>query len=115
MDFLNEKYLKRDFFGLKVDANIRRINILNLIAALSIVFIIILYYIINISSNYCKFEDYLDEFKEGEHPLKFDKINLGIKIMPSFNLEKNILYMRHSTDVSEIYFLLNLYNIIIAL
>ena len=106
MDFLNEKYLKRDFFNLKVDATIRRINLLNLIAALSILFIIILYYIINISSHYCQFEDYLDEYKEGEHPTKFNKINLGIKIMPSFNLEKNILYMRHSTDVSpKIFFI----------
>jgi len=106
MDFLNEKYLKRDFFNLKVDATIQRINLLNLIAALSILFIIILYYIINISSHYCQFEDYLDEYKEGEHPTKFNKINLGIKIMPSFNLEKNILYMRHSTDVSpKIFFI----------
>ena len=100
MDFLNDKYLNRNFFHLKNDTNVRRINILNLIAALSLIFIIILYYVVNISSGYCKFEDYLDEYKEGEHPTKFNKINLGIKIMPSFNLENNILYMRHSTDVS---------------
>ena len=115
MDFLNDKYLKKDFFDLKVDATVRRINLLNLIAAVSILFIIILYCIVNISSNYCQFEDYLDEYKEGEHPTKFNKINLGIKIMPSFNLEKNILYMRHSTDVSHKIFLIKIYNIIIAI
>ena len=41
------------------------------------------------------------EFNEGEHFSKFEKINVGIKIMPSYNLEKNILYMRHSKDVSK--------------
>ena len=100
MDFLNNNYLNKDFFGLKNDPIVRRINILNLIAVLSILFIIIFYCIINISSNYCRFENYIEEFKEGEHPTKFKQINLGIKIMPSYNLEKNILYMRHSTDVS---------------
>ena len=100
MDFLNNKYLNRDFFGLKNDPYIRRINLLNLIAALSILFIIIFYCVINISTNYCRFQDYIEEFKEGEHPTKFKQINLGIKIMPSYNLEKNILYMRHSSDVS---------------
>jgi hypothetical protein len=48
------------------------------------------------------FEDYVEEFNEGEHFSKFEKINVGIKIMPSYNLEKNILYMRHSKDVSKI-------------
>jgi hypothetical protein len=100
MDFLNNNYLNKDFFGLRNAAIVRRINILNLVAVLSILFIIIFYCIINISSNYCKFENYIEEFKEGEHPTKFKQINLGIKIMPSYNLEKNILYMRHSTDVS---------------
>ena len=56
------------------------------------------------STNYHKlddFEDYVEEFNEGEHFSKFEKINVGIKIMPSYNLEKNILYMRHSKDVSK--------------
>jgi hypothetical protein len=48
------------------------------------------------------FEDYVEEFNEGEHFSKFEKINVGIKIMPSYNLEKNILYMRNSKDVSKI-------------
>jgi hypothetical protein len=109
METLNNKYLNVDIFKIKADlATIRKINLLNLIAALSILFIIIFYFILNISTNYSKFKDYVDEFKEGEHPTKFNKINLGIKIMPSFNLEKNILYMRHSTDVSH-KFLLNIF------
>ena len=106
METLNNKYLNNNFFKLNViPSEIRKINLLNLIAALSILFIIIFYFILNISTSYSKFKDYVDEFKEGKHPTKFNKINLGIKIMPSFNLEKNILYMRHSPDVSHKLFL----------
>ena len=63
------------------------------------------YIILNLSTNYHKlddFEDYVEEFNEGEHFSKFPKINIGIKLMPSYNLEKNILYMRPSTKVSII-------------
>ena len=56
------------------------------------------------STNYYKlnsFENYVEDFNKNKHANKFKEINLGIKIMPSYNLEKNILFMRHSTDVSK--------------
>jgi hypothetical protein len=30
---------------------------------------------------------------------EFEKINIAMKIMPSYNTEKNALIMRHSNDV----------------
>lgn len=98
-------YMEKDYFrigaaGLK---KVKTTNQLFFAAAGTIIAIILFYIILNITTNYHKldnFEDYIDEFNQGEHPTKFHKINLGIKIMPSFNLEDNILFMRHSTEVS---------------
>ena len=71
---------------------------------MNLIGIIIFYLVLNMTTNYYKlgdFEDYIEEYNLEEYPSKFNQINLGIKIMPSYNLEKNILYMRHSTDVSK--------------
>ena len=100
-------YMDKDYFRIGAASihKVRKTNKLVLIGGGTIIVIILFYLILNISTNYHKlddFEDYIDEFKEGEHFSKFGKINVGIKIMPSYNLEKNILYMRQSTDVSEI-------------
>ena len=100
-------YMDKDYFRIGAAGihKVRKTNKLVLIGGGTIIVIILFYLILNISTNYHKlddFEDYIDEFKEGEHFSKFGKINVGIKIMPSYNLEKNILYMRQSTDVSEI-------------
>jgi len=69
----------------------------------TIIIIFLFYLILILSTNFTKlddFEDYIDEYKEKKYSTKFSEINLGIKIKPSYNLEKNILFMRHSTDVS---------------
>ena len=100
-------YMDKDYFRIGAAGihKVRKTNKLVLIGGGTIIVIILFYLILNISTNYHKlddFEDYIDEFKEGKHFSKFGKINVGIKIMPSYNLEKNILYMRQSTDVSEI-------------
>lgn len=101
-------YMDKDYFRIAATAGIskvRKTNKLILLGGGTIIVIILFYIILNISSNYHKlddFEDYIDEFKEGIHFSKFGKINVGIKIMPSYNLEKNALYMRPSTDVSKI-------------
>jgi hypothetical protein len=97
--------MDRDYFRIGAAGihKVRKTNKLVLLGGGIIAFIILFYIILNLTTNYHKlddFEDYVDEFKEGEHFSKFGKINVGIKIMPSYNLEKNILYMRQSTDVS---------------
>ena len=74
----------------------------------AIIIIFLFYLILILSTNFTKlddFEDYIDEYKEKKDSTKFSEINLGIKIKPSYNLEKNILFMRHSTDVSHKLFL----------
>jgi hypothetical protein len=98
-------YMGKDYFriGGAGPAKVRNTNKLLLIGAGTLITIILFYIILNLSTNYHKlddFEDYLEEFNKGEHFSKFEKLNLGIKIMPSYNLEKNILYMRQSKDVS---------------
>ncbi len=100
-------YMDKDYFRIGAAGihKVRKTNKLVLIGGGTIIVIILFYLILNISTNYHKlddFEDYIDEFKEGEHFSKFGKINIGIKIMPSYNVENNILYMRQSTDISNL-------------
>ena len=99
-------YMDKDYFRIGAAGihKVRKTNKLVLLGGGTIILIIIFYLILNLSTNYYKinsFENYVEEFNTNKHPYKFPKINLGIKIMPSYNLEKNILFMRHSTDVSK--------------
>ena len=85
---------------------VRRNNILAFIAGSSLVLIALFYIILNRKTNYFKlsdFEDYVEEFQENKDLSKFEKINIGVKIMPSYNLEKNILYLKHTKNVIYIY------------
>ena len=104
-------YLGKDYFGIGGAGinKVRKINKLIAIGAGTIILILIFYIILNLSTNYHKLDDlddYVEEFKENKNFSKFEYINLGIKIMPSYNLQNNILYMRHSTDVSIIYIII---------
>ena len=99
-------YMDKDYFRIGAAGinKVRKTNKLVFLGAGIIIAIILFYIILNLSTNYHKlddFEDYVEEFNEGEHYSKFEKINVGIKIMPSYNLEKNILYMRQSKKVSK--------------
>ena len=99
-------YMDKDYFRIGAAGinKVRKTNKLVFLGAGIIIAIILFYIILNLSTNYHQlddFEDYVEEFNEGEHYSKFEKINVGIKIMPSYNLEKNILYMRQSKKVSK--------------
>ena len=111
IDKFKEKFqtiINKNWFNIPVEEDdkqkkIVKFNIYILIGAGTIIIIFLFYLILSLSTNFSKlddFEDYIDEYKEKEYPTKFSEINLGIKIKPSYNLENNILYMRHSTDVS---------------
>lgn len=98
-------YTDKDYFKIRAigQGKVRRLNILMFCGAGTLIVIILFYIILYITTNYHKldnFEEYIHEFNKGSAFSNFDKINVGIKIMPSYNLEKNILYMRHSKDVS---------------
>lgn len=98
-------FSEKDYFHIGAAGmdKVKRTNRLFFAGAGTLIAIILFYLILNITTNYHKlddFEDYIEEYNQGQHPAKFSKINLGIKIMPSFNLEDNILFMRHSTEVS---------------
>ena len=100
-------YSEKDYFHIAAAgmAKVKKTNKYFFVSVGTIIAIFLFYLILNLSTNYHKlddFEDYVEEFNEGEHYSKFSKINVGIKIMPSYNLEKNILYMRQSTSVSKI-------------
>ena len=108
-------YMDKDYFGIGAAGihKVRRNNKLILIGAGAIFLILIFYIILYLSTNYHKLDDlddYVEEFNENRNLSKFEYMNLGVKIMPSYNLENNILYMRHSTNVSIkkniIYFLI---------
>ena len=99
-------YAERDYFhiGAAGIAKVKQTNKYFFVSVGTIIVIILFYLILNLSTNYYKlnsFENYVEEFNKNKHANKFKEINLGIKIMPSYNLEKNILFMRHSTDVSK--------------
>ncbi len=100
------RHFSKDYFKIGAAGinKVRKVNRLFFIGAGTLIGIIIFYLVLNMTTNYYKlgdFEDYIEEYNLEEYPSKFNQINLGIKIMPSYNLEKNILYMRHSTDVSK--------------
>jgi hypothetical protein len=112
---LASRYFSKDYFKIGAAGinKVRKVNRLFFISAGILIGIIIFYLTLIITTNYFKlgdFEDYIEEYNLEEFPSKFNQINLGIKIMPSYNLENNILYMRHSTDVSKS-IKLNLYSI----
>ena len=100
--------IDKDYFDIG-GAGIQKVrinNILAFIAGATLVLIALFYYILNRKTNYFKlgdFEDYIEEFQENKDLSKFEKINIGVKIMPSYNLEKNILYLKHSKIVIYIY------------
>ena len=111
IDKFKEKFqtiINKNWFNIPVEEDdkqkkIVKFNIYILTGAGTIIIIFLFYLILSLSTNFSKlddFEDYIDEYKEKEYPTKFSEINLGIKIKPSYNLENNILYMRHSSDVS---------------
>ena len=86
---------------------VRKTNKLFLVGAFTFGIIVLFYLIFNITTNYYKlgtFEDYVVEYKDDAFPSKFKQINFGIKIMPSFNLEDNILFMEKSKEVRIIIF-----------
>jgi hypothetical protein len=105
MDQLNY-YLNKDYFKIKTTAGqekIRKINIYLLVFC-GVFLIVILFYIILCSSTYYSklddLDDYINEFTK-KNLSKFDDINFGVKIMPSFSSEENnILVMKHSNNVS---------------
>ena len=98
-------YMDRYYFRIGAAGihKVRKTNKLVFLGGGTLILIILFYIILNITTNYHKlddFEDYVDEYNMDEFPTRFNQIYLGIKIMPSYNLEKNILYMEHTTDVS---------------
>ena len=98
-------YMDKDYFHIGAAGinKVRKTNRMALLGGGTLIVIILFYIILNLSTNYHKlddFEDYVEEFNEGKHFSKFEKINLGIKIKPSYNLKENILYMRQSKEVS---------------
>jgi hypothetical protein len=108
MDQLNY-YLNKDYFKIKTNAGpekVRKINIY-LLGICGVLLFVILFYIILCSSTYYSklddLDDYVNEFRK-KNLSKFDDINFGVKIMPSFSSEENnILVMKHSNNVRNIY------------
>ena len=106
-NFVNN-FTKKDIFHINQDsgkfAEIKKIYKLFLIGVGILIIVFVFFLFLMLTTNYSKldeFEDYLEEFNEGKYITRFNELNLGIKIMPSYNLEDNVLYMRHSTDVSK--------------
>ena len=82
---------------------VRKTNILAYISGIFLILIIIFFIILNRKTNYSKlddFEDYLEDFESNEVSSNFGNMHIGIKIMPSYNLEKNVLYMHQTKRVS---------------
>ena len=108
MDQLNY-YLNKDYFKIKTNAGqekVRKINIY-LLGVCGVLLVVILFYIILCSSTYYSklddLDDYVNEFRK-KNLSKFDDINFGVKIMPSFSSEENnILVMKHSNNVRNIF------------
>lgn len=99
-------YLQKDYFGIKEagQEKVRKTNQYLLIISSVLLFIIIFYIILYSCTSYSQLDeldDYVNDFSKTNKSL-FPEINVGMKIMPSYNTERNILYMEHSNDVSLI-------------
>ena len=99
-------YMSKDYFHIGAAGlpKVRKTNKLALIGGGTFGVIILFYIILYLTTNYYMlndFEDYINEFKKGKEISKIEKINVGIKIMPSYNLEDNVLYMTRSREVSK--------------
>lgn len=99
-------YMDKDYFriGAAGIQKVRKTNKYALLGGGTFIPIVLFYLILNLTTNYYKlgkFEDYIEDFNERKYVSQFEYINAGIKIMPSYNLEQNVLYMRHSKDVSK--------------
>ena len=100
--------IDKDYFNIGSAGiqKVRRNNILAFIGGSTILLIALFYIILNRKTNYFKlsdFEDYVEEFQDNKDLSNFETINIGVKIMPSYNLEKNILYLKHTKNVIYIY------------
>lgn len=82
-----------------------------LLASIGIfVFIGIFYIILFSATNYNQLGDldkYIENYKKEKRTEFLDDYTLGMKIMPSYNTENNIIHMKHTKSVSFI-----LYNFI---
>ena len=78
-----------------------------LIISLSIfLFIGIFYLILFTCTNYnqlSNLDEYIEEYKKTDKAEFFDKFGIGMKIMPSYNSEKNVIHMLHEKSVSHNY------------
>lgn len=94
----------KDYFKLSKAGSekVRKTNLMLLICLGIFLFLFIFFIILYSCTNYSsldELDDYVNNFKSNNLS-NFPDINLGAKIMPSYNSERNILYMRHSNSVS---------------
>ena len=107
------KYLNTDYFKIGRADNVRMVRNVN-ISAVSIAFIIALnitfFFFVYSTTYYGKLGEVeqvikvihliIKEYKE-KGQVYFDKINIGLKIMPSYNTEKNAIFMDKVNDVNK--------------
>lgn len=96
-------YLHYDYFKIN-DAGITLVKKVNywLMSIIGIYLFITIFYTIILSCTSYTHLDNLEDFIEERKKLEvfdFDTIHLGMKIMPSYNTARNVLYMHHSNDV----------------
>ena len=96
-------YFGKDYFGIREAGpdKVKKVNLFLFIIACVFLFIFIFFIIIYSCTNYHQLDeldDYVKNF-QSSNLSQFENINLGVKIMPSYNTERNILYMKHSEKV----------------
>ena len=96
-------YFGKDYFGIREAGpdKVKKFNLSLFIIACVFLFIFIFFIIIYSCTNYHQLDeldDYVKNF-QSSNLSQFENINLGVKIMPSYNTERNILYMKHSEKV----------------
>lgn len=96
-------YFGKDYFGIREAGSekVKKFNLFLFIISCVFLFIFVFFIIIYSCTNYHQLDeldDYVKNF-QSSNLSQFDQINLGVKIMPSYNTERNILYMKHSEKV----------------
>ncbi len=89
---------------LKLNNDVAKKTSIMLLICLAIFLFVGLFYIILFSAtNYSKLgklNDYIEEFKKKNRTEFMEAFNVGLKVMPSYNSEGNVILMEHIKSVN---------------
>ena len=100
-----ESIIEKDYFklGKEGKGKIKKINKNIIFLSLASILLFILYKVIDLTTDYGRIgdlENYVNLYRRNNSISYFNKMNIGIQIKPSYNVERNIIYLNSFKNVS---------------